>query len=357
MGEVELGVLLHIITFLAFPFVGGYIATRFKLPPLLGYIIGGVVMGLFVEKTVSGEFLSQFAGLGIILLLFTVGLEINLQSLNKLKKFVLIGGALQIVSCGFFIGLLSLGFRFSFVESVLIGFSFSLSSTAVIAKIIQERGEENSLVGALALGMLVFQDLAAIPFIIILSGLSPDKVGASLFVSLIAGIAKAVIVLVLVYFIGQKLVPIIFKKTAAVSRELLNLFTILFIFSIVTLFSYLGLSPSIAAFLAGVLVGQTLEHYHIFSQIRPLRDLFTILFFVYLGASVNLPTVIAKLPLILLFTSIVILIKCVLIICIFIRFKFHSRTSFSIAILLSQVGEFAFILLNQAFVLRVISEE
>jgi CPA2 family monovalent cation:H+ antiporter-2 len=89
----------------------------------------------------------------------------------------------------------------------------------------------------------------------------------------------------------------------------------------------------------------------------PLRDLFTILFFVYLGASVNLPTVIAKLPLILLFTSIVILIKCVLIICIFIRFKFHSRTSFSIAILLSQVGEFAFILLNQAFVLRVISEE
>lgn len=356
MGEVSLPVLLHVIVFLLFPFIGGYIANRFKIPAIAGYIVSGIILGSLFRGTVSEEFLHQFAALGLVLLLFTVGLEVNIKNIARFGKFTLLGGLIQIGATSFFLFLLSLAFRMSFIEALLIGFSFSLSSTAIVTKLLGDRGEDNSLLSDLAVGLLVFQDVAAIPLIIMASTLEPNLGLGALFNRSLIGVARAAIVLGAMYLFGTQFVPLFFSKMAKASREVLNMATVLFILLAVALFSYLGLSASIAAFIAGLLVGQTLQHYHIFSQMRPLRDLFVVLFFVSLGAQVNVFSVLPQLPAIILFTILLTIIKFAVVLILFIKFKFHSRTSFSLGILLSQVGEFAFILLGVGLVRGALSE-
>lgn len=357
MGEISLPVLLSIILFLGFPFVGGYLAIRAKLPPIIGYIIGGLFLGIFLKSHASTDFLSHFAGIGIVLLLFTVGLETNIDNFKRFGRITIIGGLLQLFITAFFLFFLSSVFGFTFVESLFIGSAFAMSSTAVVAKIITDRCEENSLFGGLAMGMLIFQDLAAIPLIIVATAVGGHGSSWQILLNLVLGLFKSGGVLILLYFFGKKIVPILFAKTAKTSHELLNLFTIFFIFLVVYFFSFIGLSPAVAAFVSGILIGSTVEHHHIFSQIRPLRDLFAILFFVFLGASVNIMSILPQLPLILVFALCVILIKLLIVMCIFIFFKFHSRTSYSLGIALSQVGEFAFIILTLGARAQVIRPE
>lgn len=203
------------------------------------------------------------------------------------------------------------------------------------------------MLGSIVLGILIMQDIIVIPFMIMMSSLAGETSAGSIIKEIIFSIARAAIILGLIYVAAQQVVPYLFEKVARLSRELLNLMTIVFIFIAVYTFSYLGLSPAIAAFVAGVLIGGTLQHYQIFSQMRPLRDIFTILFFVFLGATINIPQILPKLPLILLFVAVIIAVKFVVITAIFVYFRFHSKTAFTSAILLSQVGEFAFIVLTQ----------
>lgn len=357
MGDIEPHFLLQFLTFLFFPLAGGYVAHKLRLPSIVGYIIGGMVLGFLGTSALSEEFLSQFASVGIIFLLFTVGLEVNLDALKRFGKFTIYGGLAQIVFTSLVVFLLSFLFQFDIKTSIILGLAFSLSSTAVVSKIIQEKGEESSLTGNLALGILVLQDLAAIPLIILVAAMgNNDGVGA-FFKAFAFGSLRAVLVLVSIFFIGKKVVPYVFAKVTKISRELLNLFTIFFIFVAVYVFSLLGLSGGIAAFIAGVLVGQTLQHYHIFSQIRPLRDLFTVLFFVYLGITSHIGSILGNLPAILAFVVLLTIIKFLVIFIIFTKLKFHTRSSFSLGLMLTQVGEFAFVLLTQAFDARLLSQD
>lgn len=349
--------LLNFILFLAFPFVGGYLARRYRLPSIIGYILGGVALGVFLGEKVSAEFLPQLANIGVILLLFSVGLEANLENLRRFGRFVLLGGILQIFLSAVFIFILALLFKFALLESLFIGSSFALSSTAVVLKIVQDRGEENSLVGGLIVGILVLQDLAVIPLIIIFSSFGQGLKFLTAAGNISLAILKSAAVLLFVYYLGKRVTPAVFDRLAKLSREILNLFTILFIVFFVYLFSLFGLPGTLAAFASGVLIGQTLEHYHIFSQIRPLRDLFVILFFVFLGASVKLSLVFQLLPKILLFSSALILVKFLIVLLIFFFFRFHSRTSFSIGLSLSQVGEFAFLIIYQGLTQKIISQQ
>ncbi len=357
MGDIEPHFLLQFLTFIFFPLAGGYVAHKLRLPSIVGYITGGMVLGFLGAHALSGEFLSQFASIGIIFLLFTVGLEVNLDALKRFGKFTIYGGLAQIVLTSLVVFLLSFLFQFDIKTSIILGLAFSLSSTAVVSKIIQEKGEESSLTGNLALGILVLQDLAAIPLIILVAAMgNNDGVGA-FFKAFAFGSFRAVLVLVSIFFIGKKVVPFVFAKVTKISRELLNLFTIFFIFVAVYVFSLLGLSGGIAAFIAGVLVGQTLQHYHIFSQIRPLRDLFTVLFFVYLGITSHIGSILGNLPAILAFVVLLTIIKFLVIFIIFTKLKFHTRSSFSLGLMLTQVGEFAFVLLTQAMDARLLSED
>ena len=290
-------------------------------------------------------------------MLFTVGLEVNLENFRRFGKVVSLIGLLQIfIATGIFL-IFTRIFGISFIESLIISFAFSLSSTAIVSKVIQDRGEENSLVGGMTLGILILQDIAVIPFMILLTSLDQGAGVFALLSNIVISFVRTGIILWIIYVIAHKFIPYLFSRVANLGRELLNLLTILTIFIAVFIFSFLGLSPAIAAFVAGMLISGTLQHYQIFSQMRPLRDIFTILFFVFLGATIDVTQILPSLHISLFFAVLIILFKFFLVTGLYLYFRFHSKTAFGSAILLAQVGEFAFIVLHQAQASHIMSEE
>lgn len=358
LSEIPTATFFNYFIYLFIPFVFGYLAKKINISPIIGYVIGGIVLGNLLQGIISEEVINSFAYFGIVLLLFTVGLEISLEKLALLKKFILLGGGLQILLTVAAVTILSLFFGFTFIQALLIAIAFSSSSTTIVAKIIQERGEENSFLGEMAMGILMFQDLAFVPFIIIFINFNGLNITTGGIIRDIAvGLFESALILAAMYYIGKRIVPIVFNKIAKASRELLNLFIIVFIFFITFVASAAGVPILIGAFIAGVLVAQTIEHYHIFSQIRPLRDIMAIVFFVYIGTKVDLLSALPFFPQILLFGALIALIKALILISIFLYFRFNSRTAFSLALFLFQISETAFILLSLAFANKIFTAQ
>src|SRR3989344_800456 len=348
MSEIPFNLLLGALVFLLFPLAGGLLASKYKISPVIGYILGGILLHLFFSKSLPKEFINNFSIAGLVLLVFTLGLETNFTIIKRFGRFVLWGGFIQLMISAILIYLLSLLFGFNSLEAIIFGFAFALSSTAVVAKIIQERGEESSLLGGLAIGILIFQDLAFIPVIIILSSFGQAGSFVNLLQNVLVNSLKAVLVLTLVYYVGHKLVPWLFNRIAKTSREVFNLFVIVFILLTLSFFSLFDISILLAAFIAGILLGQTFEHHHIFSQIRPFRDLLAVVFFVYLGLTIDPGFVIGHIIPILGFVLAVILLKATVLLAIYLFFRFHTRIAFALAAYLFQIGEYAFIILLQA---------
>jgi CPA2 family monovalent cation:H+ antiporter-2 len=358
MGEISLTLVLNYLLYLAVPFSLAIVAKKAKLSPLIGYIVGGLVIGNLFPEMATSEAISSFAYFGIVFLLFTLGLETNFGRIIILKKFIIIGGILQLFLSMIFVFFLSLLFKFSLLESFLIGIALSSSSTTIVAKIIQDRGEESSFVGEIAMGILIFQDIAFIPYLMIFTSITSKDISAwTVIKDTVLGLVKATVIITALFYFGQKIIPKIFNKIARISRELFDLFIVVFIFFIVGLSIVLKIPTLIGAMVAGVLLAQTIEHYHIFSEVRPLRNLLGVIFFVYIGSHIELRLVIPYLPSILLFTIGVIIIKALVVLIIFLFLKFHSRTSFSLSMYLFQIDEDAFILMSSAYLTKVVTIE
>lgn len=358
MGEISFFLVLNFFLYLSIPFLMAMIAKKAKLSPLIGYIGGGLVIGNLFPAMATNEGIISFAYFGIVFLLFTLGLETNFSRILILKKFIIIGGFLQLFFSMIFVFLFSLLFKFSLLESFLIGIALSSSSTTIVAKIIQDRGEESSFIGEVAMGILIFQDIAFIPYLMIFTSITSNDISAwTVIKDTIIGLVKATLIITTLFYLGQKIIPKVFNKVARISRELFDLFIIVFIFFVVGLSIVLKIPTLIGAMVAGVLLAQTIEHYHIFSEIRPLRNLLGVIFFVYIGSHIQLGLVIPYLPSILLFTVGVIIIKALIVLIIFLLLKFHSKTSFNLSMYLFQIDEDAFILMSSAYLSKVITQE
>lgn len=358
MIDIPLSVIFNFFLFLLLPFVFAVAAKKLRISPVVGYIIGGLIVGNFLFDGISPGIINNFAYFGIVLLLFTVGLETNLTQIIVLKKYIVLGGTLQLLLTICAVMVTGLLFHFSLLESFLIGIAFSSSSTTLVAKIIQDRGEEGSFVGELAMGILIFQDIAFIPYLIIFTSITSRTI--SLFpvtLNIVKSLFEATIIITVLFYLGQKTVPYVFNRIARASRELFNLFIVLFIFFIISLSLILKIPILIGVFVAGVLLAQTIEHYHIFSEMRPFRDLLAIIFFVYIGTNIKLPLIIGLMPQILAFTLVVMFIKAAIILAIFLLLRFHSKTAFSLSLYLFQIDEAAFILMSTAYINKVISLE
>lgn len=358
MGEIPLENFINFFIFLLVPFLFGFLAKKIKISPIVGYIIGGIALGNLFQGITSHEIINSIAFFGIVLLLFTVGIDVNIQKIFLLKRFIVFGGLLQILLAILFISILSSFFGFTPLQSFLIAIAFVSSSTSLVAKIIQDRGEEDSFLGEITVGLLMFQDLAFIPFIIIFTFFNSQNVSyLELAKNISIAIVEASVILYLILIIGKKIVPKLFSSVAKISRELLNLFVILFIFLVAGLSTVFQIPILVGAFIAGVLVSQTTEHFHIFSQIRPLRDIMAIIFFVYIGSNIKIAEIIPIFPKILLFSIIIMLIKALIFLIVFIYFKFSSKMAFTIAIFLFQISENAFILSSIAFTNEVFTSQ
>lgn len=358
MGDISLSLIFNFFLFLAVPFTLGFVAKKAKISPLIGYIVGGLILGNIFPELSTSESIRSFAYFGIVLLLFTVGLEINFARILTLKKYILIGGSLQILLSIVAVSLLSLLFKFSPLESLLIGIALSSSSTTIVAKIIQDRGEESSFIGEIAMGILIFQDIAFIPFLIIFTSITSNAVSFwAVSADILVSMAKSAVIITGLYLLGRKLVPHVFNRIARSSRELFNLFIVIFILFVSGLSLVLGIPILIGVFVAGILLASTIEHHHIFSQVRPMRDLLGVIFFVFIGSNIQLSNLGGNIPSILLFTVAVISVKALIILLIFLGLRFHTKTSFSLTAYLFQIDEDAFILMSSIFLSGVIGEE
>ncbi|MEI6532217.1 MAG: cation:proton antiporter [Candidatus Roizmanbacteria bacterium] len=351
-------VFINLLLYLLIPFLFGLLAKKLKVSPIIGYLIGGIILGSFFSRLLSLEMINSIATIGIALLMFTTGLELKLDRIMMMKQFIFFGGIIQIVLTAFVAMICSMFFGFSLLASFLIGIAFSSSSTTLVAKIIQERGEESSFIGELAVGFLMFQDLFFIPVLILFAYLNGVAVSPILVVKdVIFGLIEAGIVLWVLFYIGKRFVPVMFDRMAKNSRELLNIFIIIFVLTVAFIASNFGISLFTSAFIAGVLVSQTSEHYHIFSQIRPIRDLLAIVFFVFIGTHIYLMDLIVSLPKILLYSLIIMIAKGIIILIIFLYMKFSSRIAFGMAFFLFQISENAYILMSIAHNNKIISKE
>jgi len=323
--------------------VGGFLAKKIRQPAVVGYLAVGVLISFLTSKFFPVKSLLSFlAEIGVALLMFTLGLELSLDYLKRVKTVAIWGASIQILLLIILSIFILPAFGFDFYSSLFMGCAFSLSSTAIVVKLLSEKGEVSTLPGEIMFGWLLVQDLAVLPMVAILPAIA--NVDAS-FTLIGLNILKTLAILVVVLFLGRTLAPKFISKLANFgSRELLLIGVVSMCLLTAIFTSALGLSLALGAFLAGLIISKSSENHAIFSEIRPLRDLFSIIFFVSLGMFLNPYFLISHLLIILGISLLVILVKMIVIMVLVFYLGYHAKTSILVSMGLVQVGEFAFIL-------------
>lgn len=335
-------------------FIGGLLAKKLRQPAILGYLLAGIVVGVLASRVlVEKEVISSLAEISVAFLMFSLGIEFSLKRLTRVRQVALWGGGIQILSVLLLGTILFPRFGFDFYSSLFLAACFSLSSMAVVTKILSERGEIEGLPGEIMVGWLLVQALAVLPMIFIL-----PKVALGLWFSVFLAILKAVTFLALVVFLGKAVVPKIFDRLAkTASREIL-LLALVGLVSLVVLGTFsLGLSFALGAFLAGLVLSEVCQNHAIFSQIKPWRDIFLIFFLVCLGMMLA-PTFFAShLGQIIGVSVVVVIVKLLVVTLLVLYLGYHTKTAFLVGMGLSQVGEFSFILARLGILENLISED
>lgn len=329
--------------------IGGAIAQRFRQPAILGYLVAGAVIGatnIFHARDL--EEVPVLAEIGVALLMFILGIEFNLRRLRAVRDVAIFGGLAQILltlALGAVIGTL---FGFNVPASIFFGGLIALSSTVVVLRILDDRGELGSLHGQIAVGILIIQDLSVVPMMIILPELS--RPAGELLGVLGIAILKAAAVLITTYFVGTRLVPrILFWVVASGSRELFLLAIFSLALGTALLTQLFGLSLAFGAFLAGLVVSESDFSYEAIGEVEPIRDLFATLFFVSIGQFINLQFVLANWVVVAVTVLVIVAGKFLIAATITWLFRYPLHTALAAGLALSQIGEFSFVLAQVGF--------
>ncbi len=336
--------LQDIVVLLGFSVVVVLLLQRLRLPSVLGFLVTGIIIGPFgfglIENPEQVELLSE---IGVILLMFVIGMELSIKQLASMKRTVFFGGFMQvglsIVVTAFIFYVLG----FSWTEAVFTGFLFSLSSTAIVLKILYDRNEITAPHGRMALGILIFQDLIVVPMMLftpIMAGNSGNVINEVLFLLLKSGL-----VLALTYVGAKYLVPrAMFLIAQTKSKELFLLATIALCFTVAFVTASAGLSLAFGAFLAGLIISESDYSHQATSTILPFRELFISFFFISIGMLLDLDFFMANAGMILLMVLVVFILKGGVVSLTALALKYSMRTVILSGMALFQVGEFAFIL-------------
>jgi len=322
---------------------------RLRAPTIIGFLITGVLAGPQGLRLIhASEQVDLIAELGVILLLFTVGIEISLKDILRIKKYVLVGGSLQVLLTALAVSLIALYREMPPGEAVLIGFLVSLSSTAIVLRIIQKQEEFSSLYGKTTLGILIFQDLAVVPMMLVI----PLLPGSSLTESdspLIIAI-KAVSLIALIIISSKWVVPrALYYVARTQDREIFLLTIVSICLSIAWITSYAGLSLGLGAFLAGLIISESPYSHQAFGNIVPLRDAFTSFFFISIGMLLDVNLLVQNPAYIIMLTVSVIALKALLSGFAISLLGLPLRIIVLVAMALSQIGEFSFVLSKTGF--------
>jgi monovalent cation:H+ antiporter-2, CPA2 family len=316
---------------------------RFKFPSIIGFLVTGVLAGPhalgFIKDTHQVEQMAEF---GVVILLFTIGIEFSLKELMRIRHMVLLGGGAQLVLTILAVTALGTLFNFSIQQSVFFGFLVALSSTAILMKLLMDAGEMDTPQGKMALGVLIFQDLCIVPLMLFTPFLGGGGSGLQ---DIIIISAKAGAVIFAAHYGARFLVPWIFEQVVkSRSRELFILMIIFVGMGTAWLTAQAGLSLALGAFIAGLAISESEYSHQALSDIMPFREAFMSLFFISVGMLLD-PAVLVKYP--LLIASLVltiILIKTVIAAGAVMALGLPMRIALIAGLSLAQIGEFSFVL-------------
>jgi Kef-type K+ transport system membrane component KefB len=334
---LQISVLLGLTVSIAF------VIRLMRQPLLVAYVIAGIVAGPFFLDLMKGDqnLYDAFAQFGVVLLLFVVGLSLNLNHLKKIGKTVLVAGLAQFIItglAGFFI-LRYIGF--SAISSMYIAIAITFSSTIIIVKLLTDKKDTNSVYGRHVIGLMVVQDLIAIFFMLAINSTGQNIETSYVFAQF--GL-KLLALSAFVFLLSKYLLSKVLDRIAG-SSEFLFIFTIAWCFGISSLLYLLGFSVEIGALIAGLSLGSSTYQQEICSRIRPLRDFFIIIFFVILGSEMRLADLSGVWKPALALSAFVVIGGTIILYFVFRILKFTRRNSFLAGVSASQVSEFGFIVL------------
>lgn len=331
---------------------------KMNISPVLGYFVAGALIGSHGFNLInSAEAMDNFAEFGVVFLLFIIGLELTFERLIAMRRHVFGFGSLQVIVTMVAIWCIALAFGVSVNMAAVIGGGLALSSTAIVLQVLQEKGSQASQVGRLSIAVLLMQDFAVVPLIVLVPLLTGNS-EHSLISSLTGSLVQAAIALVLIFVTGRLLLRPLFSVIAKMeSNEIFISTTLLIILGSAFITEQFHLSMALGAFVAGLLVAETEHRNSVEHAVLPFKDLFLGLFFMTVGMSIDIDLLLNKLPLVTLLSIILIVLKTSIIYTLCRFFGFRSAPAIQAGLLLAQGGEFAFILFRLADELDVLSSE
>jgi monovalent cation:H+ antiporter-2, CPA2 family len=326
-----------------------FIGFRIGLIPILGFLLAGVLIGPNALGLVQNpELIDAAAEVGVILLLFTIGIEFSLETLRRISRLIFIGGGLQVGITILLTTLILLIFGVDWRTGIYTGFLVSLSSTAIVMKLLADRNATNGEPGQTALGILIFQDLAVVVMVLLVPLLASQNAtteGGNSLLQLLWALTKAGGIIVLVLVLARRVMPRILEAVARTcSPEIFLLAIVGICFGTAYLTSLAGVSLSLGAFLAGLLVSESRFGQQAFSEILPLQILFSAAFFVSVGLLLDVGFLLTHLPMVIAALLAIIVIKAVITGFGIKVLGYPMSTAITSGLLLTQIGEFSFVL-------------
>ena len=319
-----------------------------KVPAMLGYLLVGFIVGPGGFALIAGTDQSQFLGeIGIVFMMFTIGLEFSLPNLRAMRRIVFGLGAGQVVVTLLAVMVLFIALGGRPLTGFTLGAVAALSSTAIVSKLLTERLELNAPHGQMSIGVLLFQDLAVVPMLILLPALAGNA--ETLALDLAIAFLKVVLVMVLLFTVGQKLLRPWFHVVARQrSGELFMINVLLITLSISWLTELAGLSLALGAFVAGMLIAETEYRYQVEEDIRPFRDILLGFFFITIGMRLDLAALAARFWLVFAFVAVLVPGKAIVMFAVARTFRYRANDALRTALALAQGGEFGFVLIALA---------
>jgi monovalent cation:H+ antiporter-2, CPA2 family len=357
LGELseQLRFILDLGVAVAAALLGGAVAVRLGQPAVIGYLLAGIVIGPSTPGFVSDvERIAVLAEVGIVLLLFALGVEFSIGELRRLRRVALPGAVAQIAIILVVAAVLMLALGFEVRAAFVVGACVSISSTIVVLKALLDRGELDSLHGRVAIGWMIVQDIATIVFIVALPPLS----GGDAVVPILLALVKAAIFLALAYFVGTRLLPWLFVTVARLGSSELFLMAVVAT-ALLTAFvssAVFGLSLALGAFVAGLVVSESNLSHQAAAEVTPFRDLFAVFFFVSVGMLVDPSALVADLGVVALLVVVAVVGKAVVSAALGRALGLPGRSAVLLGAAVAQVGEFSFILAENGLDLGLIDQ-
>lgn len=333
----------EVVALFAMSVLMAYVCYRLKLAPVTGFLVAGVLIGPNALGLVHDqELVDMLAEIGVILLLFTIGLEFSLEKVARIRRAIVVGGGIQVASTVLIVALVLVFFGVAPNSAIYTGCLIALSSTAIVLGLLQEKDETDAPHGKLSLAVLIFQDLAIVVMVLLIPLLAG---GDSTVTDLLLVMAKALAVIASVLLLARRGVPWVLEHVARTRRPELFLLTVVAIcFGTAAVSAMVGVSLALGAFLAGLIVSESKYSTQAMSEILPLKTVFNAVFFVSVGMLLDFGFFVAN-PLIVLGVSVsVILLKVGTTALGVAVLGYPARVSLTVGIGLAQIGEFSFVL-------------